>query len=150
MWMIGMVPNELPFVVFAYLAAATLVGSVQHDLANAVGIIGFALAVLSTLTLVVIVWRAAHTRSVVASAMRDALGIEVPRSRLALLHILLAPLVVTRRDVIRTANIPYGEGVELPGAQLSFGLFRSIRFERLIDGIEVFATWVVDHRTADA
>jgi acetyl esterase/lipase len=32
--------------------------------------------------------------------------------------------------------------VELPGAQHSFDLFHSIRFETLIDGIEAFATWV--------
>jgi len=110
MWVIGMVPNELPFLVFAYLAAATLVAALQHDLGNAVGVIGLALAVLSTLALIVIVWRAARTRRVVAAAVRDTLGIEVPRSRLAMMHILLAPFVVTRRDVIRTADIAYGEG----------------------------------------
>lgn len=32
--------------------------------------------------------------------------------------------------------------VELPGAQHSFDLFHSIRFETLIDGIEDFAAWV--------
>ena len=32
--------------------------------------------------------------------------------------------------------------VELPGAQHSFDLFHSIRFETLIDGIEAFAAWV--------
>ncbi len=32
--------------------------------------------------------------------------------------------------------------VELPGAQHSFDLFRSIRFERLIDGIDAFTGWV--------
>ena len=31
---------------------------------------------------------------------------------------------------------------ELPGAQHSFDLFHSIRFETLIDGIEAFAAWV--------
>ena len=110
MWVIGMVPNELPFLVFAYLAAATLVAALQHDLGNAVGVTGLSLAVLSTLALIVIVWRAARTRRVVAAAVRDTLGIEVPRSRLAMMHILLAPFVVTRRDVIRTADIAYGEG----------------------------------------
>ncbi|MFI0351281.1 alpha/beta hydrolase [Actinomadura sp. 9N407] len=31
---------------------------------------------------------------------------------------------------------------ELPGAQHSFDLFRSVRFETVVDGIESFATWV--------
>jgi acetyl esterase/lipase len=35
--------------------------------------------------------------------------------------------------------------VELPGAQHSFDLFHSIRFETLIDGIEAFAAWVRSH-----
>ncbi len=109
-WMIGMVPNELPFVVFAYLAAATLIAALQHDLGTSVGLIGLAFALLATVALIVIVWRAVRTRSVVASAMSDALGLDVPRSRLAMLHILLAPFVVTRRDVKRTADVPYGDG----------------------------------------
>ena len=33
--------------------------------------------------------------------------------------------------------------VELPGAQHSFDLFHSIRFEALIDGIQAFATWAL-------
>jgi acetyl esterase/lipase len=110
MWMLGMVPNELPFVVFAYLAAATLVAALQHDLDTAIGLIGLALAILSTVALVVIVWRATRTRAIVAFAMRDALRVDVPGSRLSMLHILLAPFVVTRRDVRRTADIPYGDG----------------------------------------
>ena len=40
--------------------------------------------------------------------------------------------------------------VELPGAQHSFDLFRSIRFERLIDGIGAFAGWVRAAEQADA
>lgn len=35
--------------------------------------------------------------------------------------------------------------VELPGAQHSFDLFHSIRFETLIDGIESFAAWARSH-----
>jgi hypothetical protein len=32
--------------------------------------------------------------------------------------------------------------VEAPGGQHSFDLFHSIRFERVIDGIEAFTSWV--------
>ena len=44
-----------------------------------------------------------------ASAVRDALGIDVPRRRLPMLRILLAPFSVTRRDVAHTANVSYGD-----------------------------------------
>ena len=40
---------------------------------------------------------------------------------------------------ISTSPVVYAE---LPGAQHSFDLFHSIRFETLIDGIEAFAAWV--------
>jgi len=40
--------------------------------------------------------------------------------------------------------------VELPGAQHSFDLFHSIRFEVLVDGIEAFAHWVLAMRAAEA
>jgi len=39
--------------------------------------------------------------------------------------------------------------VELPGAQHSFDLFHSIRFEILVDGIEAFAHWVLAMRATD-
>ncbi|GAA1284872.1 esterase [Planotetraspora silvatica] len=35
---------------------------------------------------------------------------------------------------------------ELPGAQHAFDLFHSPRFERVVDGIEAFAAWVLSHR----
>lgn len=37
---------------------------------------------------------------------------------------------------------------ELPGAQHSFDLTHSIRFEYVVDGIEAFASWVTTQRTA--
>ncbi|GAA4587420.1 alpha/beta hydrolase [Planotetraspora phitsanulokensis] len=35
---------------------------------------------------------------------------------------------------------------ELPGAQHAFDLFHSPRFERVVDGVEAFAAWVLSHR----
>ncbi|GAA4572630.1 alpha/beta hydrolase [Planotetraspora kaengkrachanensis] len=35
---------------------------------------------------------------------------------------------------------------ELPGAQHAFDLFHSLRFERVVDGVEAFAAWVLAHR----
>ena len=87
-----MIPNELPFIVFYYVAAATLVAALQGDLGNAVGGIALGLALLTTAALAVIVVRAVRTGAVARSAVRDALGIDVPRRRLPMLRILLAPV----------------------------------------------------------
>jgi acetyl esterase/lipase len=38
--------------------------------------------------------------------------------------------------------------VELPGAQHSFDLFHSIRYEALIDGVETFTDWIRARRPA--
>ncbi|GII28141.1 alpha/beta hydrolase [Planotetraspora mira] len=35
---------------------------------------------------------------------------------------------------------------ELPGAQHAFDLFHSLRFEKVVDGVEAFAAWVLSHR----
>ncbi len=43
---------------------------------------------------------------------------------------------------LRSASAQPVVFAELPGAQHSFDLFHSIRFETLIDGIEAFAAWV--------
>jgi dipeptidyl aminopeptidase/acylaminoacyl peptidase len=45
-------------------------------------------------------------------------------------------------DEVRRAGVDPVVYVELPGAQHSFDLVHSIRFETLIDGIEDFAAWV--------
>ena len=84
-WVLGMIPNELPFVVFYYLAAATLVAALQGDLDNAVGGIALGLALLTAVALAVIVVRAVRTGRVARSAVRDALGIDmgIPRTSLA-------------------------------------------------------------------
>ena len=55
-------------------------------------------------------------------------------------------LVETARDFVakaRTASARPVVYAELPGAQHSFDLFHSVRFERVIDAIEDFAAWVV-------
>jgi acetyl esterase/lipase len=108
-WVLGMIPNELPFIVFYYVAAATLVAALQGDLGNAVGGIALGIALLTAAALAVIVVRAVRTGPAARSAMRDALGIDVPRRRLPMPRILLAPFSVTRRDVAHTANVAYGD-----------------------------------------
>ena len=108
-WMLAMIPNELPFIVGYYLAAATLVAALQGDLDNPVGWAGLALALLTVAALVVIVARAARTGPVARTAVRDALGVEIPRRRLPMFRILLAPFSVTRRDVSHAKDVSYGD-----------------------------------------
>jgi acetyl esterase/lipase len=50
-----------------------------------------------------------------------------------------AQAFAARLRSVSTSPVIY---VELPGAQHSFDLFHSIRFETLLDGIETFAAWV--------
>lgn len=52
-------------------------------------------------------------------------------------------------DRLRRATAGPVVYVELPGAQHSFDLFHSIRFEILVNGIETFAQWVLATRAAD-
>ncbi len=53
-------------------------------------------------------------------------------------------------DRLRRATAGPVVYVELPGAQHSFDLFHSIRFEILVNGIETFAHWVLATRAAEA
>ncbi len=108
-WMLAMVPNEMPFIAFYFLAASTLVAALQGDLDTSLGRIAFGLAILAVIGLAIIVTRASQTGRVVEIALREALGIAPPRRRLPLLRILLAPFTVTRHDVQRIADVPYSE-----------------------------------------
>lgn len=53
-------------------------------------------------------------------------------------------------DRLRRATAGPVVYVELPGAQHSFDLFHSVRFEILVNGIETFAHWVLAIRAAEA
>lgn len=108
--LLGIVVNELPFVDFYWLLAATLLAAGQGDLDSPVGWAAFGLVVLSTLGLAVIVGRGLRARPVVERALRESLGAAArPRGSLSWGRILFAPLVFHRRDVERVANIAYGD-----------------------------------------
>src|SRR4029453_4181002 len=57
------------------------------------------------------------------------------------------PVEAARELVERTRRVSANPVVyvEAPGGQHSFDLFHSIRFERIIDGIEAFISWVRAH-----
>ena len=51
---------------------------------------------------------------------------------------------------LRTGSISPVVYLRLPGAQHLFDLFRSLRFDQVVDGIETFATWVRVHHQVTA
>ena len=103
----GFLINELPFLAFFWLLAATLLAFALGDLDTWVGQVGLAIAVLATVGLVVIVWRGLQSRVAVQEALREALAIK-PRLRLRWLRILFAPFTFRDRRVERISNISYG------------------------------------------
>jgi acetyl esterase/lipase len=116
----GLAVNELPFLAFYFLLAATLLTAGQGDLNTPVGWTAFGLCVLSTLGLAVVVVRGLRAGPALDRALREALGqnwradIDPAlaarlRQGLPIARILFAPLFVRRRDVERLANIPYGD-----------------------------------------
>jgi acetyl esterase/lipase len=101
--------NELPFLALYALAADSALAFAQGDLASPGGLATFAVAVLTAAGLAVLIRRAVPTGAVLRRALADDAGIELPVTRRSWAHILLAPLAVRRRDVVRAGNIAYGD-----------------------------------------
>ncbi|MFC0552274.1 alpha/beta hydrolase [Planotetraspora thailandica] len=117
---VGIVINELPFIVLFLLLASTALAFAQGDLAGPVGWVPLVPAVVATAGLAVVVRRGLRTKPAVEHALADALGsgwraaidpgLSVRlRRRLPLAHILLRPFFAHRRDVERVANLAYGD-----------------------------------------
>jgi acetyl esterase/lipase len=105
--------GELPFVVAAWVVAVTAIAAAQSDLDNPVGVVGAAIALLDLCGLVVVTGRALQARGIAQRAIADGLSLGepqpvMPQARRPWLRLILAPLAVRRRDVIRRANLPYG------------------------------------------
>lgn len=98
--------NELPFIALYLLTAETVLALAQGDLLTPGGLVGFAVAVLTAAGLPVLIRRALATGPV----LRDALaGIALPPARRHWAHILLAPLAMRHRGVVRVGDIAYGD-----------------------------------------
>jgi acetyl esterase/lipase len=106
---VGLVINELPFLVLYYLLASTLLAFGQGDINSAAGWSVVCLAAVATLGLAVILWRGLRAGPAAARALSEELGAEPPRRRLPLGRILLAPFFVRRRDVGRVSDRSYGD-----------------------------------------
>ena len=97
----ALVLNELPFLAGYLLIASTVLALAQGDLDSVGGVIVGVVVVVELLGLVVIVRRALRADG--------ALHNPTP-SRRPWRRILMAPLPAFRRDVVRVANLSYGEG----------------------------------------
>ncbi len=101
--------NELPFLALYLLIADSVLALVQGDLLTPVGLVALVAAVLTAAGLGVLIRRALGTGPELRQALADDAGIALPPSRLPWAHILLAPFRSRRPDVVRVANIAYGD-----------------------------------------
>lgn len=117
---IGYLLNELPFVAIWWLIAATLLAFGQRDIGSPGGWAAVGLAALTTVGLLVIVWRGMRAGPVVDRAIREGLGgvwptafeagmATRPRRHRPWARVLFMPFLVRRREVERVANIRYGD-----------------------------------------
>jgi acetyl esterase/lipase len=117
---LGFLVNELPFVVIYWLLASTLLAVAQGDLDSPVGWIGFGIAIAATLGLAVVALRGLQAGPALDRALSEGLGSGWRkavdpglaarfRRRLPLGLILFAPFFMRRRDVVRVADISYGD-----------------------------------------
>jgi acetyl esterase/lipase len=110
-WRLSMQANELPFVVAAWVLAATGLAAGQGQLDDAAGLAVAGLALLTLAGLAVVTARALRAAPVAARAVADGLPGSPPAGaggRRPWLRLLLLPLAVRRRDVVRRKNLSYG------------------------------------------
>jgi len=119
-WGLSLVINELPFLAFYWLLAATLLAFGQGDIDSAGGWVLFGIAVLTSVGLGGIALRGWRAGPAVARAMsegpsagwRNELHPQLAarlRHHLPWLQILFLPILFRRHDVERLRNIPYGD-----------------------------------------
>jgi acetyl esterase/lipase len=110
--------NEIPFLVFGGLLAATVLAFAEGDIDSAPASAAVGLAGLTSIGLLLVVpRRALRTRAAVERALEDELGAgqhggelpSRPAARWPLARIVAAPWLVRRAGAKRFPDIPYGE-----------------------------------------
>ena len=110
-FVIESVANEVPFAVFSWLVASTLLALAQHDVDSPLGWTAVALGCVTTIGLVVVIARALQTRPTLDRALADAFGSNAQRPlqpRTGLWRALLSPLPLPAIGVRRDRDIAYG------------------------------------------
>ena len=119
-WISSAVPNELPFLFLYIVIASTVPTVVDGQLGSPGPWIALAVALLTSAGLVVVARRSLRSGPVVEQALVNGLGpgwrseidpvlAQRLRRHLPWPRILLIPWMFGRRDVERTANLPYGD-----------------------------------------
>ncbi|WP_239770594.1 alpha/beta hydrolase [Streptomyces sp. CL12-4] len=107
---LGLVFNEMPFLVIYALVASTALAFAQGDIATAADRVAVVVAAVSAAGLAVVARRGMRAASVVRLALDEALGAGTgTRRRPPLARIALRPFFRRRGDVKRVANLSYGE-----------------------------------------
>lgn len=111
--------NELPFLVMFWLIVSTWLAISEGDIQSLVGWLALGLSILSVGGLVLVIWRAIPTASVISHALNEGLGSRwqsLTNTKVAArLHktfsfpVVFGPLFIRRLHVKRRANIPYGD-----------------------------------------
>jgi acetyl esterase/lipase len=104
--------NELPFLVLAWLVASTALAAVQGDLDTPIGWVALGLAAVTVGGLVGIIRRALAARTALDVALEPVVGPGAVRNvrpgALTVAMVLLAPLPVPSRRVVRVRDLAYG------------------------------------------
>jgi acetyl esterase/lipase len=106
---LGFLVNELPFVAGALVVLVAVLAAVDGTV---LGWVAVGLCVVSLAGLAVVVRRAFQARPAVERALAEGLGSDrqaPERRRLRLGRILFGPMFVRHRDVVRIADVGYGE-----------------------------------------
>jgi acetyl esterase/lipase len=119
-YLVGLVVNELPFVVIYFLVVSTALAFAEGDIESTGSWLAVGAAALTVVGLVVVAVRALSTRATVDRALRAGLGddwrdvvdpdlrVRSGRRRLPVLRILFAPFAFGGHGVERIRNITYG------------------------------------------
>lgn len=107
---LGLVFNEMPFLVIYGLGVSTALAFAEGDIATTADTVVVGVAVVAAAGLVVVALRGMRTAHVVQLALNEVLGAgSGTRRRPPLARILLRPVLRRRRDVRRVGNLSYGE-----------------------------------------
>jgi acetyl esterase/lipase len=111
--------NELPFLAMLWLIASNWIAFSEGDVQSPVGWLALGLSVLSIAVLVLVIWRALPTATVMSHALNEGLGPEwqskIPAKVAAQLRRsfsiapLFGPLFIQRLHVKRKVNVSYGD-----------------------------------------
>lgn len=119
-WILGVTASELPFACLLWSVLLVIVFGVLGTFGSSLGIAAIVLVGASAIGQLVLARRAAAAGPVIDRSLRDTLGTHYDndidpafssglRDRVALVPVLLRPFFSRRRDVVRIADLAYGD-----------------------------------------